>query len=238
MNTFNSTQSIGDIVTIMPKASEIFKEYHIDFCCGGNRPLTEAISEQKLNENEVLRRLDEAYKETQRITKAIDFRKISHHELIDYIVNTHHTFLKIELPELSELTTKILRVHGPNHSELFRVHKLLHTLKTELDQHLIKEEEILFPLIKEYEKLPSNELLNRINKVMKETEDEHETAGDVLKELRRITDGYRVPADGCTTFSLTYNKLQELEADLFEHIHLENNIMFKDLGLKFNDLKM
>ena len=86
-------------------------------------------------------------------------------------------------------------------------------------------------MIKEYEHNPSKELFNKIDKVMKETEDEHETAGDVLKELRKITEEYCVPEDGCTTYSLSYGKLQELEADLFEHIHLENNILFKGLGL-------
>jgi len=148
-------------------------------------------------------------------------------ELIDYIVITHHGFLKRTLPEVSELTAKILRVHGPNHSELFKVHKLFNNLKTELEQHLIKEEEILFPLLKEYEGSTSAELPERISKVMKELEEEHEGAGGVLKELRKITQDYKVPEDGCSTFGLTYNKIQELESDLFQHIHLENNILFK-----------
>ncbi|MFZ5969632.1 MAG: DUF542 domain-containing protein, partial [Bacillota bacterium] len=146
MNTFNTSQSIGEIVSMMPKASEVFKEYNIDFCCGGHRPLSQAISEQKLNSREVLHKLDEAYEETRKFANQVDFRKMSPGELIDYIVNTHHAFVKRILPELSELTTKILRVHGPNHSDLFKVHKLFHNLKTELEQHLIKEEEILFPM--------------------------------------------------------------------------------------------
>lgn len=234
MNTFNTSQSIGDIVSMMPKASEVFKKYNIDFCCGGNRPLVEAIRGQQLDEQEVLKKLDEAYEETRKYTERVDFRQMAPGELIDYIVNTHHVFVKRILPELSELTAKVLRAHGANHSDLFKVHKLFHTLKSELEQHLIKEEEILFPLIKEYDIEPSEELLNRIGKVMKETEDEHETAGDVLKELRRVTGEYRVPEDGCSSFSLTYEKLQELEADLFQHIHLENNILFKGLGLEAN----
>lgn len=97
----------------------------------------------------------------------------------------------------------------------------------ELDQHLIKEEEILFPILKENEGNPSAELLERISKVLKELEDEHEGAGDILKELRKITQDYKVPEDGCSTFGLTYNKIQEVESDLFQHIHLENNILFK-----------
>lgn len=231
MNTFNSSQSIGEIVSAMPKASEVFKSFNIDFCCGGHRPLVEAIKNQDLNEQEVLRKLDEAYEETKRLANHVDFRNMSSSELIDYIVSKHHVFVKSILPELSELTTKILRVHGPNHTDLFKVHKLFHNLKTELEQHLIKEEEILFPLIKEYDARPSDEPLNRINTVIKETEDEHETAGNVLKELRKITNEYSVPEDGCSTYGKTFDKLQELEADLFQHIHLENNILFKRLEL-------
>jgi regulator of cell morphogenesis and NO signaling len=230
MYIFNATQSIGDIVSIMPKASEVFKEYNIDFCCGGNRPLAEAIQKQNLNEQEVLKKLDEAYEETRKFTNQVDFRKMTLSELINYIVNTHHVFVKRILPELSEFTTKIVRVHGPNHSELFRIHKLFHSLKTELDQHLIKEEEILFPMIKEYDLQPSKELLERIGTAMKETEDEHETAGGVVKELGKATEEYKVPEDGCSTYRMTYEKLQSLEADLFQHIHLENNILFKGLG--------
>lgn len=228
---FNASQSIGDIVAILPKASEVFRKYHIDFCCGGNRPLSEAIAEQNLNESEILQKLEEAYEVAGKHINGTDtdFTKISRSELIDYIVNTHHVFVKKILPELSEYTTKILRVHGLNHEELSTVHKLFHNLKTELDQHLIKEEELLFPLIKEYDRSPSSELLSKISEVMKGTEDEHEAAGDILKELRRLTDNFTTPQDACNTFRLTYDKLQELEADLFQHIHLENNILFKQL---------
>ncbi|PKM93677.1 MAG: iron-sulfur cluster repair di-iron protein [Firmicutes bacterium HGW-Firmicutes-1] len=229
MNTFNVSQSVGDIVAIMPKASEIFKAYKIDFCCGGNRSLDSIIKEQKLSEEDILSKLEAAYEETQKVTNnQVDLRKITPSELIDYIINTHHTYLKKSLPELSELTTMILRVHGVKHTDLFTVHKLYHSLKTDLDQHLIKEEEILFPMIKEYDKHPSNELFDKIRKVMTETEDEHDIAGSVIKELRVLTDQYKLPEDVCTTFGLTYFKLQELESDLFEHIHLENNILFKN----------
>ena len=159
---------------------------------------------------------------------------MSSSDMIDYIISKHHAFLKRNMPEVSELATTILRVHGANHNELFSVHKLFHTLKAELDQHMIKEEELLFPLIKEYENKPSKELLGKISKVMKETEDEHETAGGVLKELRKVTDQYKIPDDVCGTFRKTYEMLQEVEADLFQHIHLENNILFRRMCIQAN----
>lgn len=227
MTNFNTLQSIGEIVSILPKASEVFRKYNIDFCCGGNRALAEAIKEQKLNEAEVMQKLEEAFVETKELTKKINFREMKSSELIEYIISTHHAYLKRVLPETGELTSKILRAHGANHQELFKVHKLFNNLRTELEQHLIKEEELLFPLIKRYEDNPSQQLLEEINRVMKETEDEHEGAGDILKELRRITGEYSIPDDGCRTYQLAYSMLEEIEGDLFQHIHLENNILFK-----------
>lgn len=233
MSTFNTSQSVGEIVSIMPKASEVFKEFNIDFCCGGHRSLAEVIKEQNVDEEQLFRKLDTAYIQSESISNRTNFMDMSSTDLIDYIINTHHVFLNRILPELSELTTKILKVHGSNHPELFKVHKLFHNLKTELEQHLIKEEEILFPVIKEYDAHPSKEQMNRISTTMKETEDEHEAAGDILKELRKVTKDYSVPKDGCNTYFKTFDKLQQLEADLFEHIHLENNILFR----RFNDIQ-
>ena len=138
MSIFNTSQTLGEIVSIMPKASEVFKAYQIDFCCGGNRPLQEAIKEQNLNEEEILAKLDAAYEETKKIKNAVDFRTLSSSELIDYILNTHHNFAKQILPSISEMTTKILRFTF-HHEELFQVHKLFHGLKTELNNILLKK---------------------------------------------------------------------------------------------------
>ena len=216
MNTFKSTQNIGDIVTIMPKASDIFKKYNIDFCCGGNRPLSQAIMEQNLNEAEILAKLNKTFEEAANQKRSgRDFNGMSPTELVDYIENTHHAYVKQALPEISELAAKILRVHGIKHEVLFKVHKLFHSLKTELEQHLIKEEEILFPMIREYDKRPENDTLGRIRSLVKETEDEHDAAGGILKELRKVTDQYEVPADSCNTYSMTYRKMEEFESDLF-----------------------
>jgi len=227
---FKSSDSIGVIAASFPKSMEIFKDYNIDFCCGGNRPLIEAITEQGLNETEVMNKLEDAYNKAVNIeNKEIDFTKLSYSDLIDHIVNTHHAYLQVELPKIGELVNKILRVHGQGHSELAKVHKLFSNLRMELEQHLIKEEEIEFPTIKEYERSNSKELLEKIVAGMEELENEHEGAGDILKELRKITNGFVAPEDGCNTYRLTYNKLRELEEDTFTHIHLENNILFPRL---------
>jgi regulator of cell morphogenesis and NO signaling len=225
---FTEIDKIGDIVARFPKAGDIFKHYNVDFCCGGNRPLAEAISEQKLNASEVLGQLNAAYANMQAASEQQDrdWQQAAYGEFIDHVVHTHHGYLHRELPKIRELTTKILRVHGGNHRELAKVHKLFHLLKMDLEEHLIKEEEQLFPAIKAYEQQPSSAQLQNAAELIEELESEHTAAGDILKEMRQITDQYRVPDDGCPTYRLTYDKLQELEADLFQHIHLENNIMF------------
>ena len=233
---FKSSDSIGYIAANFPKAMDIFKEYNIDFCCGGNRPLIEALEESKLNEAVIMKRLEEAYNNLLIIEdENIDFNIMSYTDLIDHVINTHHAYLQSELPKVYELTTKILRVHGGNHKELTKVHRLFANLKMELEEHLIKEEEIEFPLIKKYELNPSIELLEEVVSVIEELESEHEGAGDILKELRKITNGYKIPADVCNTFMFTYQKLQEIEVDTFQHIHLENNILFSKLKEKLID---
>lgn len=238
MTQFNTSQRIGDIVAIFPKGSEVFKKFNIDFCCGGNRPLAEAIQEQGLDADDVIKKLEEAYSQSKELAGEVDFLKMESGKLVEYIVNTHHAYLNRVLPEIGRLAAKVLRAHGSNHQELFRVHKLFNSLRTELEEHLIKEEELLFPLLKQYKEAASETILLNINTVMSETEDEHEGAGEILKELRKITADYNVPADGCRTFELMYTLLQELEGDLFQHIHLENNILFKRFETAGNRVKM
>lgn len=230
MSTFHSSQKIGEIVTKFPKAADVLKEYRIDFCCGGDRPLLTAIKEQNLSEPEVLGKINELYEKFKNHKReGRDWNEAPLGELVDHIVNTHHAYLGVELPRISELTTKILRVHGEHHPELSKVHKLFHSLKMELEQHIIKEETIQYPAIKEYEQNKTKEALNKAVKITKELEDEHIGAGDILKELRKVTNDFTAPEDGCNTYRLTYSKLEELENDTFQHIHLENNILFPRL---------
>lgn len=226
MSTFSASQRIGEIVAAMPMASEIFKAYGIDFCCGGHRSLSEALKELGLTEEAVLDKLEKARAELDISNSGADFREMASDELIDQIIHTHHVYLRKALPEISELAAMILRAHGSRHDELFKVHKLFHHLKTELEQHMIKEEEVLFPMMKQYGDNPSDVNLKRIRDIMGEAGDEHEGAGDLLKELRTVTHHFEAPQDGCTTYNTTYEKLRELEGDLFQHIHLENNILF------------
>ncbi|MGE5654339.1 MAG: iron-sulfur cluster repair di-iron protein [Bacillota bacterium] len=223
---FSREHKLGDIVARFPKASEILRKHQVDFCCGGQRPLEEAVKEHGANAEQLLAELNQAYEESLASRSSdIDWTKEPLSKLVDHIINTHHAYLQTALPELSRLTTVVLRAHGANHRELSQVHKLFHTLKMELDQHLITEEETVFPLIKQYEASGDPADLTKLTKEIEQLESEHTGAGDILKELRAITDNYKVPADACGTYAKAYEQMQELEADLFEHIHLENNIL-------------
>ena len=231
MNRFNCLQSVGEIVAELPEAAKVFRNYGIDFCCGGGRPLSKAAGELNLNEKEILDKLDEVLEETKAGGNIdTDFRALPTAGLIDHIIGVHHAYLKSVLPEIGVLTAKILEVHGGRHKELLKVQMLFNTLKTDLEKHLFGEEKVLFPMILEYTADSSAMLPEKLKKAVKETENEHESAGDILKELERVTDSYKVPEDGCRSFALTYLKLQEMEADLLQHIHLENNILFKRIG--------
>lgn len=227
---FDQTFKTGDIVTEFPKASQIFKKYRIDFCCGGDRLIGDVLDKKGLDEEKVLNELNSLYEETKMLNETHkDWQTIPYAEFIDYVVNKHHAYLYNVLPELDMFSTKIYRVHGAHHPELDDVHQLVAKLKAELEHHLIQEEEAVFPKIKDFEQQPTEEKLNALLKVISILEAEHDQAGNIIKQLRDITSDFTTPADGCNTYRLTYMKLEELENDLFEHIHLENNIMFKRL---------
>lgn len=228
---FEKNMKIGDIAGAYPGAIETFLNYNIDFCCGGDRPLEAALKEKNIKEEEIMDKLNNGYMQFKnRIDKGIDWRRSSMSELIDYVVNKHHAFLRNELPVGQKLLTKILNVHYSHSGKvLSQLYKLYMSLMAELEIHIIKEEEILFPIIKQYEVNPSEESRIKAIKVMEETENEHEGAGNILKEMREITNNYTVPPEGCMTFQKTYDKLVEIEQDLFNHIHLENNILFPRL---------
>ncbi|WP_332631949.1 iron-sulfur cluster repair di-iron protein [Halalkalibacter flavus] len=225
--TFTETSVVGEIVTKFPKASDLFKSYRIDFCCGGNRPIIEAINERNLSAEEVLTNLNTLYQETIASNESrIEWERASYSELIDYIINKHHRFVNEEFSQLSPYVTKVLRVHGAGQPHLAQIHRLFHELRVELEQHLLKEETEDFPLILEVEQNRTKENVEKLQKVVEELENEHSHAGNILKELREVTNDFTPPEGACGTYRLVYQRLEDIEADMFQHIHLENNVLF------------
>jgi regulator of cell morphogenesis and NO signaling len=225
---FSTTDKIGEIVAHLPKAGYVFKDYDIDFCCGGNRLVCDVAKEQGVDADKLVKEINELYEKVKAEgDEDEDWTTRSMSDLIDHVINKHHAYLQTTLTPLGELVTKILRVHGPHHGEqLLQVHRLYHNLKMEFEEHLIKEEATVFPLIVEYERTQSKELLDKAVENIHHLEEEHDSCGDLLKEIRKVTAGFEVPADGCATYQYTFQKLNELEQDTFVHVHLENNILF------------
>jgi regulator of cell morphogenesis and NO signaling len=227
MNIRNQETTIGAIVAELPKASEIFGKYGIDFCCGGHRRLTEVMGQQGLDHEKIYQELQTLKEDRESSYAGSKFAEMSVEALTDYIEDTHHSYLREALPDIADLLSTILRVHGMNHKELFEVYKIFGTLKTDLEQHLLKEEAMLFPTMEEGTGKEAE-----IKELATEIIREHEGAGALLERLRAITKDYQVPADACGTFAKTYAMLEELEKDLHQHIHLENNILLKEYDFR------
>ncbi|MFD1361518.1 iron-sulfur cluster repair di-iron protein [Lentibacillus salinarum] len=230
MSEFTAEHTPADIVKVFPKASDLFKQRRIDFCCGGDRPLGEVVKDRHIDESMLMTELNQAWQNWQKEDhETVDWDAKPLSELIDHIVHTHHAYLNEELPALGKFVSKIFRVHGQNHPHLKALHRLYNDFKVDMEEHSVKEEEEVFPLIKEYEDNPSDELLQHIREANGGLEDDHDASGNILKRLREITNGFQPPSDACNSYRITYARLAELESDTFQHIHLENHVLFKRL---------
>jgi regulator of cell morphogenesis and NO signaling len=226
---FQATETVGSIVTAFPGASNVFRAHRIDFCCGGQRPLAEVLEQSGLSEQTVLQELEDAYERAALRERQQDFRRYTRSELISHIVTVHHDFLRSELPLLGEFVEKIARVHGPSHKELIELRALYQQLREELEEHLLAEEERVFPMVRAYEATGDADTKEEALRAIDELESEHDKAGALLRQMRAVTVDYTLPEGACRTYTVAFQKLEQLEADMFQHIHLENNILFQSL---------
>lgn len=210
--------TVRSIAAALPATAGVFKSYGVDYCCGGQRILSGVLRDQHIDEAKLYARLNEVYDQARRIKSETDFSKLSSEDLVQHIENTHHAYLREALPKISELFGAVLRAHGQKHPELFDLHRVFSRLRSDLEQHLGKEEAILFPSLGE-EPSPETKRLSQ------EIKAEHDEAGSALRELRRISGDYIAPSDACPTYAKLYEALEQFEDDLHEHVHLENNIL-------------
>ncbi|AIQ42614.1 iron-sulfur cluster repair di-iron protein [Paenibacillus sp. FSL R7-0297] len=223
---FTSEAMVRDIVLQFPKSADYFKAKRIDFCCGGAKPLAEAAAEKGLDPEAMIQDLNKLQEEHPVLEEDTAWNEASSEELVNYIVNKHHRYLREELPLISQNVTKVFRVHGEDSPHLGEMHRLFNLLREDLLQHTAKEEESEFPKMLAYTQNPTEEGLSELRGLLHNLEAEHDGAGEILRELRRVTNDYTPPAHACTTYRLTYARLEELEGMTFEHVHLENNILF------------
>lgn len=222
---FSHTSLVRDIVNAVPKTSDIFKKYRIDFCCGGNIPLETAIADKAIAMDDLLDELKLVAKNAGQDDNMEVWTKSSSEEIMEHVINHYHRPLEEELQALSPYVTKVAKVHGNNHPELLKVYELFYELKKELLEHTAKEEATVFPLLLSLEN-PNVENKDEIIQSILELEKEHDHAGNILRELREITKDYELPFDACGTYTLVYKRLEALESHTFMHVHLENNILF------------
>ena len=216
--------SLGEIVAKDFRAASLFSEAGIDFCCGGKKTLQQACAEKSLNPEGFEMALNELQQHN--IVPSQDFNNWSLEFLSDYIVNTHHKYVLKALPDLVFYTQKIANVHGDHHPELVEVADLFSQVNKELLQHLEKEEEVLFPAIKQAVKGEAREARVTIASEIARMSGEHEFAGGAIDRIAVLTNGYRLPEDGCSTYNVTLKLLKQFEEDLHIHVHLENNILY------------
>jgi regulator of cell morphogenesis and NO signaling len=217
-------RSLGEIVVDDFRSANIFMEAGIDFCCGGKKTLEQACEEKNLDLSLIVNRLQAL--ETSPSAAGLNFKDWPLDFLCDYLVNTHHTFVKKAMPDLVHYTQKIASVHGEHHPELIEVAGLFNKLNDELTQHLNNEEEILFPAIKAALKGDSMDNTRTIRTEIERMHGEHEFAGGAMDQINLLTRHYQVPDDGCNTYHVTFKLLRQFEDDLHVHVHLENNILF------------
>lgn len=235
-------KTLAQIVTGNHKAAALFEKYHLDFCCKGKRSLQQACEEQHLSMEQVLAELS-ALNSNRNNASKLYFDKINLTELSDYIVSTHHEYVKTEMPKISVYLHKVASKHGHHHPELHKISELFADIQEEMITHMQKEELILFPRIKELEKIsqqqPGQLMLNESYLLSPITimQQEHDHAGNTLEKIRLLSNNFIPPNDACTTYCLSFTSLQAFETDLHQHVHLENNILFPGAIKLFKELR-
>jgi regulator of cell morphogenesis and NO signaling len=217
-----ATRSLGGLVAEAPARARVLDQLGLDYCCHGDRSLAEASRAAGISPATVVAAL----------TAAIPASPVSADAgtdpvaLIDQIVADHHRYLWEELPALDALAAKVAEVHGSRHPELPAVHDLVVALRVDLEPHMVKEERSLFPAVRLLVAGPRQFAFGTIANPIGMLRLEHEQAGELLAELRRVAGGYAVPDDGCASYHALYRRLEHLEEDTHLHIHKENNVLF------------
>ena len=223
-------RTVGELVAEDYRAAEVFKKKGIDFCCGGKKTVAEVCMQKGIDAAGLetdLAHLDEVV-----MANRLNFREWTLPFLADYIMNVHHRYVREKIPQIVQYARKVAQVHGHAYPETIIISQRFEQLAEELFTHLEKEEHILFPYVKRLWEVkegkgrivapPFGSAQNPI-RVM---EAEHEFAGETMQEIRQWSNNFTLPEGACNTYRVLFNLLEEFEADLHQHVHLENNILF------------
>lgn len=227
MMTIQASDTVAEVVTRCPSLSRLFEQEGIDYCCGGKKTLDAVCEKKGLKSSELISRLEELAKSGAE-DNVVDADAMSLTELADHIEQTHHAYLREEFPRLNKMTKRVATVHGDKNPSLHEVRDTYLTMSEELLNHLAKEEQILFPMVRQIdasETAPQFHCGSLANPI-RQMELEHTEAGSALEKLRTLTDNYTPPDWACNTYRAMFDALAELERDLHQHIHKENNVLF------------
>lgn len=227
MSAFTLQETVGEVVARCPALLRLFETAKIDYCCGGKKTLAEVCQEKNLEPQAFLATLDQAAAAGEAAGN-VDVSNMSLTELANHVENTHHNFLREEFPRLEMLTNRVAQVHGPHDPRLAQVRDVCLQLAASMKHHMEKEEQVLFPMIREIDKgngSPSPHGMSIIHPI-RQMELEHHDAGDGLEQLRKLTDDYTAPPWACNTYRAMLDALANLERDMHLHVHKEDNVLY------------
>ena len=228
--TREGVETIGQIAAKDIRKADVFRRMGIDFCCGGKQTLKEACEQAGVSEEQLQFALKEAVKSSPSALQ--DYTRWELDFLVNYITQTHHKYVKENAGIISDLGQKVAQRHGKYHPELKKLVEGLSGFLRDLLTHMMKEEEVLFPAIKQMvarerdPKLETGPAAGLVREAIRMMQTEHEISGEDLKFFRKITHDYALPEDACNSYTYLFEKIKEFESDLSQHIHLENNILF------------
>ena len=224
------SKTLKEIVTDNFQTAAVFEKFNLDFCCRGGKTIDQACTDKGINSQSVFNELSLVAQSDHGTSTR--FEEWEPNVLIEYIVKNHHSYVRKMIPILYTHTQKIAKVHGSNHPEVIEIAKHFEAVAIELQQHMAKEEQMLFPFVASlYNSKKKNTPFiaphfGTVRNPIRMMESEHQNAGDEMYSIRALSNGYAPPVDACTTYKVTYQEIQDFERDLHEHVHLENNILF------------
>jgi regulator of cell morphogenesis and NO signaling len=223
-----ATDLVCDLAIRNRNAIPIFERLGIDYCCGGRRPLADVCAAAGVDPASVIEELGR----TSEPAQLAELTNKPLAEICAYVCSYHHAITRDELQRLGALAEKVADRHGPNHPELAGVRDALRRITGDMLPHMMKEENVLFPFIGQLEResagggAPTAPFFGSVRNPIRMMLAEHDAVADILRELRALSGGFVVPADGCTSYRALYEGLAAFELLTHEHIHIENNILF------------
>ena len=227
---YSANQTVGSIAAASPASLRVFERTGIDYCCGGKQSLQQASETANIPVEKLLAMIADA--EHGPSVPERQWNEAPARDLVAHIVRTHHAFVRTEIPRLEALLQKVTGKHGSAHKELTEIHETFSALAEELQQHLMKEERVLFPYIEqaeaavEVDQAAPESCFGSVEFPISRMIADHDDAGGLLESIRTLSNNFALPEGACQSYAALYRGLEEFEQDLHRHIHLENNILF------------